>query len=259
MTRTAVLRMACVGALVAASSLVFAGGAAAAGGRRAYTCAGGVIPSGTYASIIVAGPCSVAADAVIDVTGSVRVLPGAMLDAQSAPATITVGRNVTSEPGSMVGLGCQPPEYTHNSGHTCETDPEGHSTIVVKGNVVLLGAVGVFLNGIEVMGNVNVLGGGSDIPWSIKNDTIHGNLTVAGQTEEWIGILFNTIDGNVTLAAIRLTGLNDDTGSGTNPLFVVRNSIGRNIACFGLRPGVTGYGNTISRHALGQCAPLADG
>jgi len=235
--------MACVGALVAASSLVFAGGAAAAGGRRAYTCAGGVIPSGTYASIIVAGPCSVAADAVIDVTGSVRVLPGAMLDAQSAPATITVGRNVTSEPGSMVGLGCQPPEYTHNSGHTCETDPEGHSTIVVK----------------EVMGNVNVLGGGSDIPWSIKNDTIHGNLTVAGQTEEWIGILFNTIDGNVTLAAIRLTGLNDDTGSGTNPLFVVRNSIGRNIACFGLRPGVTGYGNTISRHALGQCAPLADG
>jgi hypothetical protein len=28
---------------------------------------------------------------------------------------------------------------------------------------------------------------GADIPWSIKNDTIRGNLVVAGQTEEWIG------------------------------------------------------------------------
>ena len=176
-----------------------------------------------------------------------------------APATITVGHNVTGAPGSMVGLGCQPPEYTHNSGHPCETEPDGHSTIVVNGNVTLVGAVGVFLNGIEVGGNVTVLGGGSDIPWSIKNDTIHGNLTVAGQTEEWIGILFNTIDRNVILAAITLTGIDDSTGSGTNSLFVVRNSIGRNIACFWVDPGVFGYGNTISRHALGQCASLAEG
>ena len=182
-----------------------------------------------------------------------------MLDAQSAPATITVGHNVTAAPGSMVGLGCQPPAYTGNSGHPCETEPDGHSTILVHGNVTLLGAVGVFLNGIEVGGNVTVLGGGSDIPWSIKNDTIHGNLTIAGQTEEWIGILFNTIDKNVTLTGITLTGEDDATGSGINSLFVVRNSIGRNITCVGLDPGVFGYGNTISRHALGQCAPLADG
>jgi hypothetical protein len=129
----------------------------------------------------------------------------------------------------------------------------------VNGNITLVGSVGVFLNGIEVAGNVTVVGGGSDIPWSIKNDTVHGNLTVAGQTEEWIGILFNTIDKNVTLVAITLTGTDDSTGSGTNSLFVVRNSIGRNISCFGLTPGVFGYGNTISRHALGQCASLADG
>lgn len=225
----------------------------------AYTCTGGAIPSGTYASITVAGPCNVAADAVIDVTGSVRVLAGAVLDAQSAPATITVRHNVTGAPGSTVGLGCQSPADTHNSAHPCQAEPAGHSTIVVNGNVTLLGAVGVFLNGIAVDGNVTVLGGGSDIPWSIKNDTIHGNLTVAGQTAEWIGILFNTIDRNVVLAGITLTGSNDATGSGTNSLFVVRNSIGRNITCFGLTPGMFGYGNTISRHAVGQCAALADG
>lgn len=262
MIRTVQWRMACVGVLVAASAVMFASSPASAkahGWPKPYTCQGGEIPSGSYASITVAGPCAVGDGAEIHVAGSVRVLSGAVLDAQSAPATITVGHDVVAGKGSLVGLGCQPPEYTHNSGHTCEIDPAGHSTIVVKGNITLLGSVGVFLNGIEVGGNVTVLGGGSDIPWSIKNDTIHGNLTVAGQTEEWIGILFNTIDRNVLLAGITLTGEDDSTGSGTNSLFVVRNAIGRNIACIGLDPGVFGYGNTISRHALGQCAPLAEG
>ena len=272
MIRTVVLRVACVGALVTASALVFAGGTAFAGapaprtafgwpprGHPGYTCPGGEIPSGTYAAITVSGPCSVAADAVVNVTGSIRVLRGAMLDAQSAPATLTVGHDVTGGSGSMVGLGCQPAAYTGNSAHPCETDPDGHSTIVVNGSVTLFGPVGVFLNGIEVGGNVTVLGGGSDIPWSIKNDTIHGNLTVGGQTEEWIGILFNTIDRNVIVAGITMTGLDDETGSGTNALFVARNAIGRNIACFGVTPGVTGYGNTIGGHAVGQCAPLAEG
>lgn len=129
----------------------------------------------------------------------------------------------------------------------------------MKGNVTLFGAVGVFLNGITVKHNVTVLGGGSDIPWSIKNDTIRGNLVVAGQTEEWIGVLFNTIHGNMILAGITLTGLDDESGSGTNSLFVVRNSIRRNIACFAVDPGVVGYGNMISQHALGQCAALAEG
>lgn len=260
MIRTAVVKVALVGVLGVASALAFSSAPALAGhpgGPAAYTCTGGPIPSGTYSSVTVAGPCSVEADAVIDVTGSVRVREGAVLDAHSAPATITVGRNVTSAPGSIVGLGCQPPEFTGNSGHPCAIQPEGHSTIVVNGNVTLVGAVGVFLNGIEVGGNVTVLGGGSDIPWSIKNNTIHGNVTVAGQTEEWIGILFNTIDRNVTLLNITMTGTDDSTGSGLNSVFVVRNSIARNITCFGLTPGVFGYGNTIGRHAVGQCAPLA--
>lgn len=118
MIRTAVLRLACVGALVSASVLGFAAAPAGATGRhRGYTCTSGAIPSGTYASITVAGPCNVEAGAVIAVRGSVRVLSGAVFDAQSAPATITVGRDVTGAPGSLVGLGCQPPEYTNNSAH----------------------------------------------------------------------------------------------------------------------------------------------
>ncbi len=211
-----------------------------------------------YRSITIAGPCTVDGGATIRVSGSIWVRAGAMFDAQSAPATITVGRDVIGAPGSMVGLGCQPPEYTGNSAHPCEADPSGHSTITVGGSVMLIGPVGVFLNGIDVRGNVTVLGGGSEIPWSVKNNTIHGNLTLGGQTEEWIGILFNTIGRNVTVVAVEMTGVDDSTGSGVNDLFMVRNTIGRNLACFGVKPGVTGYGNSIGRRALGQCAALAE-
>lgn len=257
MTRVAAVKASVVGVLAVASTLLFAGSVASAGGFRTYRCDGGAIPSGTYADIVVAGPCSVGAGAVIHVRGTVLVRSGAVLDAQSAPSTFTVGRDVVGFPGSMIGLGCQPPEYTGNSAHPCEIDPTGHSTISVNGNVTIFGAVGVFLNGIVVGHDVTVLGGGSEIPWSVKNNTIRGNLAMAGQTEEWIGILFNTIHKNVLLAHIKMTGANDETGSGTNPLFVVRNSIGRNIACLGLDPGVFGYGNTIAHQALGQCASLA--
>lgn len=259
MIRTTALKV-CVGVLTAASALVFAGGPAFADGHdrdRGYTCTGGLIPSGTYKEVTVTGACAVAAEAVITVTGSVHVLAGAVLDAQSAPATITVRHDVEAERGSLVGLGCQPPALTGNSAHPCEVEPDGHSTIAVRGDVQIEGAVGVFLNGIEVGGDVTVRGGGSDIPWSIKNNKIHGNLTVAGQTEEWIGILFNTIDKNVTLRNITLTGADETSGSGINPLFVVRNSIGRNLSCSGLTPGVFGYGNAIGHRATGQCASLA--
>ena len=222
-----------------------------------YTCTGGEIPSGNYASITVTGPCSVPAGAVISVVGNVNVAAGAMFDAQSAPATITIGHNVTGAAGSLVGLGCQPPSYTGNSGHECAVQPEGHSTITVKGNVTVTDAAATLLNGITVDGNVTLTGGGSDIPWSIKNDTIHGNLTVSGQTTEWLGVLFNRVDKNVTLTNITL----HDVHPGAPGVYIVRNTIGRNLNCSGLMPGVSGGFvpgsiNVVGRNANGQCASL---
>ena len=259
MTRIAAAKGAAIGVLAIASMLVFGTGVASAGGLHTYRCTGGPIPSGTYASVVVAGPCTVDSGAVIRVHGSVVVQKGAMLDAQSAPATITVRGDVIGRAGSMVGLGCQPPEYTGNSGHPCAVDPAGHSTITVKGNVSIHGAIGVFLNGIEVDRNVTVLGGGSEIPWSIKNNAIHGNLTVVGQTSEWIGILFNRIDRNVILAGITLTGTDDSTGTGTNSLFVDRKStrlksvlLGSGLSFFELLAGFLG----LLRHFFLQ-QPLA--
>jgi hypothetical protein len=254
-------------AVVAAGALVASSGPAMAGGSHPkppvkYTCTSGEIPSGSYASITVKGECSVAADAVVKVAGDVTVAKGATLDAQSVPSTIYVGRNVNAHAGSLLGLVCQPPSLTGNSAHPCvdaEGNPtEGHSTITVKGNVTATNANTVLLNGITVKGNVTLLGGGAEIPWSIKNNTIGRNLTVIGQTTEWLGVLFNNVGGNATLLHITVT---EDHEDASQAVFIVRNTVQRNLICFGLGPNVSGgfvpgSVNVVGGRALGQCAAL---
>ena len=103
------MRLGGLGTLVVAvvGALALSGGPAMAAPSStpvAYTCTGGdfqtgtfvPIPSGTYANITVAGACAPAANAVITVLGDVNVAPGAVLNAQSFPSTITLyvcGRN----------------------------------------------------------------------------------------------------------------------------------------------------------------------
>jgi len=216
----------------------------------------------------------------------VHVRAGAVLDAQSAPSRITVGHDVTAAAGSILGLGCQPDYFDSNgkpikTGHECgaQTDPDDQgsaadtdyptgpeagnpyagmsSTITVHGDVTASGADTVLLNGITVCGNVKLTGGGGAIPWSIKNNTIGGNLKVSGVTADWLGVLFNSIGRNATLTNITAT----DPGDPGRLVFVVRNTIGRNLTCTGLAPGVSGgffpgEVNVVGRHAIGQCASL---
>ena len=236
---------------------------AAASSTQAYTCTGGDfstgdlvhIPSGDYASITVAGACDVQPNAVISIVGNLNVLAGAVFDAQSVPSTITVGRNVTAAAGSLMGLGCQP-DRPGKTGHQC-ADPyaDGHSTITVNGNVTATDANTVLLNGITVMRNVTLTGGGGDIPWSVKNNVIYGNLTVSEVTADWFGALFNDIRGNATLTNITATDPEDETP----PVYIVRNTIGRNLTCTGIGPALSfgfypGQVNTVGHNANGQCA-----
>ena len=268
-------RLKVLGTVAVTGMLVLAGGPAMACDDDAhsshrYTCTGGdfstmdlvPIPSGNYESITVEGACFIPAGAVIRVAEDLKVRAGAVLDAQSAPSTITVGDDVTADAGSLLGLGCQP-DYVDSqgnpikTGHPCAVEPDGHSTITVKGDVKAFGANTVLLNGIKVKGNVRLVGGGGDIPWSIKNNTIKRNLTVRGVTADWLGVLFNRIGRNATLTDITVT----DPGDDGRLVFVVRNRIGRDLTCTGLAPGVSGgffpgEVNTVGRHANGQCASL---
>jgi hypothetical protein len=232
----------------------------------AYTCTGGdfasgtftSIPSGTYASITVTGACNVVPDAVINVLGNINVAPGAVFDAQSAPSTITVGRNVTAAAGSLLGMGCQPANTIGMfAGVPCVADPLGHTTITVNGNITATNANTVLLRKLTVGGNVTLTGGGGDIPWSIKGNTIGRNLTISGVTAEWLGVQFNVIAGNATLTNITVTDHEHPGGKAA----VVENTVGRNLTCTGLVPGVTGgfipgEVNHVGHKANGQCAAL---
>jgi hypothetical protein len=231
---------------------------AAGPGPGGYTCAGGAIPAGNYASIAVTGFCNVVPDAVINVVGNINVAAGAFFDAQSAPSTITVGHNVTAAEGSILGLGCQPSNTIGRfAGIPCAVEPEGHTTIIVYGNVTATDANTVLIRKVTVNGNVSLAGGGGDIPWSIKGNTIGRNLTISGVTADWLGVQFNWIGRNATLINITAT----DPGDPGRTVAVVENTVGRNLICMGLAPGVSGgffpgEVNHVGHKAIGQCAAL---
>ena len=236
----------------------------------AYTCTGGdaatgnfvSIPSGTYSSITVKGACNVAPDAVINVLGDLNVAPGAAFDAQSAPSTIHVRQNVTAGWGALLGLGCLPNPPGHTTGHPCTVDPTASSNITVSGDVSAWGADTVLLNGITVRRNVTLIGGGGEIPWSIKDNTIGGNLIVSHMTPNWLGVMVNKIGGNAILTNVSITdGLPPNNDS--NPtIFVASNTVRRNLICFKLGPAVAGgfpgEVNVVGGKAIGQCANLPD-
>ena len=244
----------------------------------AYTCTGGdfatgdltSIPSGTYASITVKGACAVAPDAVITVLRNINVAPGAALDAQSAPSTITVKGNVTAARGALLGLGCLPNPPGHMTGHPCMVDPAGSSDITVKGSIIAKDADTVLLNGITVKGNVTLIGSegtatvderATAIPWAIKDNTIGGNLIAADMTPLWIGLLDNKVRGNVILFNIHITDGLPPNNDPTPTIQVASNTIGRNLICYGLAPAVAGgfipgQVNVVGGRALGQCAKL---
>lgn len=129
----------------------------------------------------------------------------------------------------------------------------------VQGNIAAFGASVVLLNGVKVARNVTILGGGSPvIPWSVKNNTIGGNLWVSNVTTNWFGALFNQVEKNVVLLDIKLV---EEHPGASGVVYVVRNTIGKNLLCKGL-PGVSGgfvpgSVNTVGGKALGQCADLA--
>lgn len=252
------LGAAVVVALVGATGIA----SAARSGTSPYTCSGGDIPSGTYASITVTGFCDVVPDAVIDVVGNLSVAPGAVFDAQSAPSTITVGHNVTAGARSLLGLGCQYFGYVPHAAHPCAVDPDnGFSVITVHGNVTASDADTVLLNGITVNRNVTLTGGGGDIPWALKNNTVGGNFTVSDVSPDWLGVLFSHIGGNLNLFNITATDPEDD---GNAAVSVVVNTIGRNLNCENLGPRLTGGAipgefNIVGRQTTGQCIGLMSG
>jgi hypothetical protein len=283
------MRLVGLGTLTVSGTLALMGGTALAAppssASTAYTCSGGEvnfadppastygpdIPSGTYSSLTIEGLCEPAPNAVITVIGNITVAPGGVLDAQGNPSTITVGHQVIAESGSFLALGCLPNPPGHFTGHPCGTSLVGNpldgidpataaSQITVNGNLTADGANTVGLNGITVMGNVALTGGGGPIPWAIKMNTIGGNIIVSGVTPDWVGLVSNKIGGNANLSNITITDPIDPTPT----VQITLNTVGKNLNCSGIGPYLSGgafpgEGNTVGGKATGQCQNLQSG
>ena len=131
----------------------------------------------------------------------------------------------------------------------------------INGNVTATNADTVLLNGITVNGNVTLTGGGGEIPWALKNNTVGHNFTVRNVTPEWLGVLFSHIGGNLTLTNITATDPEDD---GNAAVSVVVNTIGENLNCEHLGPRLTGGAipgefNIVGGKTTGQCIGLLSG
>ncbi len=262
------MRFGGVAAVVLVGTAVLSAGpvAAAAPSRQAplsYTCTGGnfaagvftSIPSGHYSNITVAGACNVVPNAVITVAGSIDVNVGAVLDAQSAPSTIKVRQDVDAARGSLLGLGCLPNPVGKMTGHPCTVDPAESSEITVHGNIYGAKVNTVLLDGISVKGSVVLDGGGvqSGNPWPIKFDTIGGNLVVFNARPEWLGVINDSVHGDVIL--------NKVTVAPGETMDVANNTIHLNLLCSKLLPAVSagfvpGEINVVGGEAIGEC-PLA--
>ncbi len=245
-----------VGALTAIGAV-----SASAAPSSALTCSGGPITTNTYSSITVTGACYVPDGANVTVLHNLTILAGASFDAQTNSA-VTIYGNVVAGPGSQFGLGC-------TEAHPCEgSQPESGSTNdFVAGNVILNEVYNAAINGDHIGRNLISTGGGARttadgfVPFSVKDDTIDGNVVVSGLQTVWFGIIRSTIGGNVVLT-------NNVESGDPDANEVVANTIGRNLICHGNSPtpqlgdavegAPPGYGpNTVGGHAIGQCAELS--
>ena len=272
------VKVICVGALMFFGLLATTSVASAAGppSGSSYNCTGGNVKSGTYTSIIITGVCYMRRGTVV-VQGDLTVAPGALLDAASpgdpashplVPATVSVGGNVFVGPGAVLFLGCSPNIFC----------PTGITYDHIGGSLTALGALGVVVHSTAIGGSFSLYGGGggtdtcTSIPalWledpslangegpgvpipvftDAEDNSIGGNLSVAGEQSCYIGILRNEVRGT---AAFIGNSMGDPNAMG-----IVNNLIGGNMICFGNQPAVQ-YGSTgaapnlVGGFGIGEC------
>lgn len=239
-----------------------AASAAPVGGGGPYTCTGGTIPPGTYASISVTGVCYAPAGTIVD-RGMLSVQPKALLDAVSpgdppsrpvVPATVLVGGNVYVGPGAVLLFGCSPNISCSN--------PPGISFDRIGGNLIATGAQAVVVHSASIAGSASVISGGGGAaaktcssqtpgsptvkdlePWSedpnldytpvytdFEDTSIGGSLTVTGLTSCWLGSLRDQVGGSMTYVG--------NTMGDPDALEIDNNLVSRNMSCASNSPAV---------------------
>lgn len=243
------LRLVFAAAVVLA--LGVAGSAAVAAPSGAYTCTGGTIPAGSYSGLIVTGQCAFGPGSVT-IAGNVRVEPGAILnDHAGSPATSAhITGNVQVGTGAVLGLGTYAPGPTHD-------------VAVVDGNIVAHSPASLYVSRATVHGNLVSNGGGDPVRnFPIKDDMIDGNLIVQGWSGLWLGVIRDTVGGNVIVANTAGTQTGEPPFEGIpDSTEVATNVIAGNLICHGNAPSAQigdsgGSPNVVGGNKLGECAGL---
>ena len=163
--------------------------------------------------------------------------------------------------------------------------PGGEGTLgpdTVGGNIVANHPLALQIGQVTVGGNVVSNGGGvlstsvADFRnFPVKDNVIHGNLIVQGWHGGWIGLIRNTVGGNVIFSR-NVSRSNPETGPGTDTDSsevmgsdltaiggpVVPQTIGGNLICHGNVPAAQvnpldgGAKSFVGGKGIGQCAGL---
>ncbi|HUA48615.1 MAG TPA: hypothetical protein VMA77_25510 [Solirubrobacteraceae bacterium] len=278
--RGGVARRLSVALLVLCGLLAAASVASAAPGAGRYTCTGGDVPPGTYASMTITGVCDMSVGTV-HIRGDLKVAPGGLLDDITVgdpasgpvlPATVIVDGNVWVGNGAGLLLGCSPQIIC----------PSAVTYDRIGGDLTAIGALGVVVHSTSIDGNVSVIGGGGGVaggpasggcftvtppsPWSedptlaanflpqyddFEDDSVAGNLTLANVGTCWLGAVRNWVGGNATFS-------NDQT-SDPDGNEIEDNFVSRDLRCANDDPQIQfGDGalssNIAGGRASGECA-----
>lgn len=265
--------------LIGAATLALGGMSAAnASPPSLGGCSGGPVSGGSYSNYSVTGNCYLGDGVQLVVRGNVTIAPGARLDATRYPtSSLTIGGNVTAGRGAVFAIGCTQAHPCSPTGDPMDaTGPKPTGADSVGGNVALNGVYNAALNGVSIGGNLTSAGGGAGlipqtgpdspfIPFSVKDDVIHGNVTVIGLRTVWFGIIRSHVGGNVTVINNSGTAIGE-TGPDSNE--VVANTIGGNLVCLNNSPTARfgdaileapypGYGpNQVRGNVVGECRAL---
>ena len=233
-------------------ALSVAASAALAAPPGSATCSGGLIAGGTYNGLTVTGNCFFAGDPV-NVNGNLTVADGASLNDHAGTfAVVHVTGNVLVGKGAILGLGQYGPPHLPQTG------------TVVEGNIVATQPMSLYLSAITIRGNLISNGGsGPDRNFPIKDNIVGGNMAVQGWSGLWIGLLRNTVGGNVIFSKTSGTQTGEPPFEGIpDSTEVADNVISGNLICQGNSPaaqiGDSGGGpNIVGGNAIGECASLA--
>jgi hypothetical protein len=230
------------------------------------TCGNETLVSGNYNSLTVTGHCIV--DSQVTINGGVTVANGAWLDAAYLGTRLSINGGVGVGHGATLGLGCS---YDY---HDCGLDPSAWmGAVSVNGGIVGYQPLTMYLDFITVNGGVKSHGGGDasmgdtelgqdkGLNFVVKDDSINGGLTVDGWTGAWIGAIRDTVHGGVTIS----NNVGDRIGDlhTLDSTEVATNVISGDLICQNNSPPAQlgdsgGLLNTVSGHAVGECASLVN-